>query len=161
MPKSLAPIQRPRNDPGEPYTGQAAAALKNRMIKARLQIIAALQRLGIPQHKWPGFVLAFYTNSQQREGYSESSFLPPFQFPVFERLHDSPEQWAKKADAAWQQHRDAFLEKCQAWVSEGVDEEIPPAKQPRGPCRKGRDAPLALRAEWAARRLSGEALATS
>jgi len=156
MPKSLAPIQRPQKDAGEPNTGQAAAALKNRTIKARLQIIDALQRLGIPHAKWPDFVRAFYTNPQEREGYSESVLPPSFQPPAFERLNESPEQWAKAADAAWQQHRDTFLEWCQSWVSEGVDEAIPPAKQTRGP-GKGRNAPPDVRAEWAARRLTGEA----
>ena len=159
MPKSLAPTQHPQKDAGEPNTGEAAAALKNRTIKARLQIIEALQRLGIPHSKWPDFVRAFHTNPQEREGYSESIFPPPFQPPVFERLNESPEQWAKSADAAWQQHRDAFLEKCPFWVSQGVDEDIPPAKATRGPGLKGRrrNAPPDVRAQWAARRLSGEA----
>ncbi|MGO9268706.1 MAG: hypothetical protein ACLQOO_00340 [Terriglobia bacterium] len=157
MPKSLAPTQHPQKDAGEPNTGEAAAALKNRTIKARLQIIEALQRLGIPHAKWPDFVRAFHTNPQEREGYTASVFPPSFQPPVFERLNESPEQWAKAADAAWQQHRNAFLEKCRAWVREGVDEEIPPAKMTRGPGRRGRNAPPDLRAEWAACRLSGKA----
>jgi hypothetical protein len=157
MPKSLSPSHRSQEDAGVPDTGEAAAAAKNRAIWARLQIINAFQRLRIPHNKWPDFVRAFHTNPQERQGYSESNQPLSFQPPAFDRLHESPEQWAKVADAAWHQHRNAFLEKCRLWVTLGVDEDIPPAKTTRGPGRKGRNAPPESRAEWAARRLSGAA----
>jgi hypothetical protein len=140
MPRSIAPIQPPQKDAGEPNTGEAAAAVKNRAIQARLQIINAFQRLRIPNSQWPDFVRAFYTNPQEREGYTESteSILPPsFQPPAFERLNESPEQWAKAADAAWQKHRNAFLEQCQFWVTVGVDEEILPRNRPAVLAGKG------------------------
>jgi len=74
-------------------------------------------------------------------------------------LRQSRDEWVKAADAAWQQHRDRFLKAVQFWVTNGVDEEIPPAKSTRGAGQKGRrlNTPPNLRFEWAARRLSGAA----
>jgi hypothetical protein len=101
----------------------------------------------------------FGTDPDEPTGYYDSLEPLSFQPPVFERLHESPQEWRKRADAAWQQHRDRFLEECQTWVSVGLDEEVPLAKSTRGTGRTGRrlNAPLALRIEWAARRLSGAA----
>ena len=72
---------------------------------------------------------------------------------------ESPEEWEKRVNAAWHRHITSFLEKIQYCVTTAQDEEIPPAKTTRGPGRKGRrlNAPLGLRFEWAARRLSGAA----
>lgn len=157
MPKSLAPSHHSRKDAGVPDTGEPAAAARNREIRVRLQIIEALQRLGIPHREWPDFVRAFYTNPQERQGYCASISPPSFQPPDFKRLNESLKEWAKAADAAWKQHRDDFMEKCQSWVTLGVDEEIPPEKKTRGPGRKGRrrNAPPGAHAEWSARRLCG------
>ena len=155
MAKSSAPIHGSQKDAGVPNTGDAAAAVKNRQIRARLQIIKALQRLKIPQGQWPDYVRTFFTNPQERQGYCSTILPPPFEPPVFERLDESPEQWAKAADAAWQKYRDDFLKQCQFWVTAGVDEEIPPMKTTRGPGRKGRNSPPELRANWAALRLIG------
>ena len=90
--------------------GDAAAAKKNREIKVRRQIIEAFQRLGIPQRDWPDFVRTFGTDPDEPTGYYDSLEPLSFQPPVFERLHESPQEWTKRADAAWQQHRDRFLE---------------------------------------------------
>lgn len=155
MPKTLAPSHHSRKDAGVPDTGEPAAAARNREIRARLQIIEAFQRLGIPHREWPDFVRTFYTNPQAREGYRASISPLPFQPPDFERLNESPAQWAKKADAAWKQYRDGLLKQWQSWVTAGVDEEIPPEKNIRGPGRSGRNAPPDAHAEWAARRLIG------
>jgi len=134
-------------------TGEAAAAKKNREIKARLQI----KRLGIPHREWPEFVRKFYTSQQERTEFCASNSPPLFQPPDFDRLNESLEEWAKAADAAWKQHRDRFMDTCRLWVTLGVDEEIPPAKNTRGPGRKGRrlNALPEARVEWAARRLNG------
>ena len=158
MPKSSAPTHRSQKDAAAPDTGEAAAAAKNRQISARLQIIEGLRRLGVPHLEWPDFVRTFCTNPQERQGYHASISPPSFQPPDFERLHESPEQWAKKADAAWQKHRDGVLKQWQSWATEGVDEEIPPTKNTRGPGRKWHrlNAPLDVRPDWAARRLMGE-----
>ena len=165
--RSTTRLNRPRLDPAPPrnsqdagaQTGDAAAAKKNREIKVRLQIIEAFRRLGIPQRDWPDFVQMFYTSPEERTEYCDSFEPLSFQPPVFDRLHESPPEWTKRADAAWKQHRDRFLEQCQFWVTAGVDEEIPLAKSTRGTGRTGRrlNAPPALRVEWAARRLSGAA----
>jgi hypothetical protein len=149
----------PRKDLGAQITGDAAAALKNREIRVRLQIIDALQRLGTPMSEWPDFVQTFYRNPQERTAYSDSFESLPFYPPIFDRLSQSPAEWVKVANTAWEQHRDRFLKQCQFGVIAGVDEEIPVAKSTRGPGRKGRrrNAALGLRFEWAARRLSGAA----
>jgi antitoxin (DNA-binding transcriptional repressor) of toxin-antitoxin stability system len=145
------------SDP-EQETGEVAAALKNRELSARLQIIGSLQRLGIPHSKWPDFVKSFYGNPQEGAGYSACIAPPPFQAPEFDQLKQSYEQWEKAADKAWKQHRKQFIQRfCQYAVTLGVDQEIPPAKRRRGTGRTGRNAPPRLRFEWAARRLSGAA----
>jgi hypothetical protein len=132
-------------------------ALKNRKIRLRLQIIDAFQRLGIPQREWPDFVRTFYASPQERTGFSDSFEPLPFQPPIFDRLVESLEEWTKMADIAWKRHRDRFVEECRFGRTVGVDEEIPVAKSTRGAGGKGRrrNAPLGLRFEWAARRLSG------
>jgi hypothetical protein len=130
---------------------------KNREIKVQHQIIEAFQSgWGFQHRAWPDFRM-FGTDSDEPIGRA----IPLSRFrsnPVFERLHESP-SGRRGADAAWQQHSDRFLEECQSWVSVGVDEEVPLAKSTRGTGRTGRrlNAPLALRIEWAARRLSGAA----
>jgi hypothetical protein len=74
----------------------------------------------------------------ERIEYSDSHEPPSFQPPVFDRLHEFPRAWTKRADAAWQQHRDHFLEQCQLLVTVSVDEDIPRAKSTRGTGRTGR-----------------------
>jgi len=145
-----------KKDVGAQNKGDAAVAKKNREIKVRHQIIEAFQRLGIPQRDQPDFVRTFNADPDEPTGYYDSLEPLSFQPPVFDRLHESPQEWTKRADAAWQQHRDRFLK---LWVTRGVDEEIPLTKSTRGTGRAGRrlNAPLALRVEWAARRLSGAA----
>lgn len=138
-------------------TGEAAAANKNREIRARLQIIGALQTLGIPQSQWPDFVRTFHTDPQARTEFEHSAIPPPFQPPDFDRLHESLQDWIKKSNAAWRQYQARFKEAEQAWITQGVDEEIPLAKSTRGTGRMGRNAALDLRYQWAARRLSGAA----
>lgn len=159
MPKSVPPTHRTPNHPEAPDTGEAVAAIKNRQIGVRLQIIAALQRLGIPQRQWPDFVRKFHTSPGEQAGYTESIQPPPFQPPDFERLKESLQEWAKRADAGWQQHRDTFMRLWESWVTLGVDEEIPPMKSTRGAGRKGSRTNAApdVRVEWAARRLAGDA----
>src|SRR5208283_5213144 len=89
--------------------------------------------------------------------YEQQATPDPFQAPAYDRLNESPQEWAKKADAAWRQHGDRFLKMCEFWVTAGVDEELPATKRTRGAGRKGRNAPPALRFEWAARRLMAAA----
>ena len=143
----------------QPVAGQLAAASKNREIRTRLLIIEALQRLGIPDSKWPDFVLKFHRNPQEHASLGQPASPPPFQPPDFDRPKQSPGQWEKAANAAWQQQRNRFLVECRFWVNIGLDEEIPLPKSTRGAGRKGRrlNAPPRLRFEWAARRLSGAA----
>ena len=156
-PPDQAPPGNARKDAGAPDTGQAAAAAKNRQTAVRLQIVEAFRQLGIPERELPDCVRSFCSNPEARKEYIESVDPPPFQPPAFDRLHQSPEEWTKLADAAWQGHRNDFLKRCQSWVTVGVDQEIPPAKSRRGPGQKGRNAPLDLRYQWAARRLNGAA----
>jgi hypothetical protein len=115
--------------------GQASAAAKNRKLEARVGIIQAFGSLGIPFNEWPDLVRAFYTNPSQRIEYNQSMTPAPFQAPEFDRLNQSPRDWGKIADRAWELHRNRFLQECKDWVSEGVDEEIR-LKQVRGPGKK-------------------------
>jgi hypothetical protein len=64
----------------------------------------------------------------------------------------------KAADAAWERHRNEFLQRRNYWVRVGVDEEIAEEKRPRGPGRtprKRNNSTVDLRYEWAALRLCG------
>ena len=144
-----------KKEPGAPTTGEPEAARKNRAIRAREQIIEGLQRQGIPYRDWPDVVRAFYTNPQERQGYSASISPLRFDPPPFDRLNETPEEWAKRADEAWRKHRDDFLKWINTFVALGVDEKIPPRKRTRGSRRKERNAPPDQRANWAARRLMG------
>ena len=89
MPESLEPIDRSETDTGPADTGEVAAAMKNRQISARLGIVDALQRLGIPPDRWPDFVREVYANPQERAGFGEFIEPPPFQIPIFDRLKES------------------------------------------------------------------------
>jgi hypothetical protein len=111
-----------KKDAGAQNKGDAAVAKKNRESKVRHQIIEAFQRLGIPQRDQPDFVRTFNADPDEPTGYYDSLEPLSFQPPVFDRLHESPQEWTKRADAAWQQHRDHFLK---LWGPRGVDEAIP------------------------------------
>jgi hypothetical protein len=136
--------------------GQAAAARKNRETQTRQQIVRALQSLG--KHsgiEWPDFIRDFCRVPSEQTEFTDCAILPPFQPPDFDRLNQSPEDWAKTANAAWEQHRDRFLQSCQAWVAAGVDEEIPAAKKVREPGiergARGKNAAMVRRYSWAAK----------
>ena len=143
--------------------GQAAAAARNREREARLRIIQVLCRLGFPHQQWPDFVRAFYANPQQRSQYHQFMTPPPFQAPAFDRLNQSPKEWGKVADRAWGLHRHRFLQDCEDWIREGVDEEIVEARPARGRGTKrpahlggrnrGPNTPIHRRYEWAAKYL--------
>jgi hypothetical protein len=146
--------------------GLAAAAGKNRERAARLDIVEGLRRLGTPYNQWPDFVRAFYTDPQQRIEYHQFMTPSSFQAPDFDRLNQSPQDWVKAADRAWELHRDKFLQEYTDWESAGVDEEIVEIKHARGPGKKvsaqlgledrgrGDNTPLGRRYEWAAKYLS-------
>jgi hypothetical protein len=142
--------------------GLAAAAEKNRERAARLLIIEAFGRLGIPYGQWPEFVRAFYTDQQQRIEYHQFVNPSPFQAPDFDRLNQSPRDWVKVADKAWELHRNGFLQKCKDWVNAGIDEDIVEVKRARGtgtkvPAlggrRRGDNTPINRRYGWAAKYL--------
>jgi hypothetical protein len=156
MPDSLESIACPEIPEEAHETGELAAALKNRQIAVRLQIIVAFQRLGTLYDRWPDFVRSFYENPQERAGFSELIEPPPFRIPTFDRLKESPKRWLKSVEADVHQHLTSFLEECQYCVTTAEDEEIPPAKSARGAGRKGRNASTDRRFEWAARRLRGD-----
>jgi hypothetical protein len=142
-------------------SGQAAAADQNRQHQARLEILQALQGQGLPFQHWPDLVRAYYRSSPQRRKSRQRIALPPFQPPPFDRLNESPEEWKKKSDAAWEQCRDQFLKRCEFWVQQGLDEKIGEAKRRRGigkaqSQRKRKNSPIERRYEWAAMRLCGE-----
>jgi hypothetical protein len=124
---------------GADAVGQAAAAEKNRQQEVRARIIQALSRLGIPYSEWPDFVQVYHTRGHDQSRYRQR--ISPFRFqpPAFDRLNQSPEEWASIANRGWEQHRERFLQGCKYWVEAGVDEEIQTAKRTRGP-RKGSGA---------------------
>ena len=141
--------------------GQRAAAEKNREREARFGIIQALSRLH-PYHQWPDFVQAFYTDPGQRTEYHQFIAPSPFQAPRFDRLNQSPKDWSKLADSAWERHRNRFLRAFESWVRAGVDEEIgekrvrSPGNRPPGEAksrRRGANTPIDRRYEWAAKYL--------
>ena len=141
--------------------GQAASAKKNRQNEIRDRIVEALLLAGISCSQWPDCVQVHYLEMRDRHRFRQLRLPSPFQSPAFDRLNQSPEEWAKIADKAWERHRNWFLLKCEDWVKAGVDEEIPQAKRlrDRGKAaaafpssrRSGANTPLNQRYEWAAR----------
>ena len=111
-------------------SGQALAAEKNRERNARLGIIGALQKLGIPQSQWPAYIRDYHR--QPAPPFRHRVSPRPFQPPVFDRLSQSAQDWRKTADQAWKKHRDQFLEGCEFWERIGVDEKIVQTQRPRG-----------------------------
>jgi hypothetical protein len=163
LPRKVAAKAKKRKPRRQGVEGLAAAAEKNRELEARLRIIAAFGRLGISHNQWPNFVRAFYADPQQRIEFHQFMTPSPFQPPDFDRLKESPQDWVKVADGAWELHRNRFLQECEDWVSAGVDEEIVEVKRARGTgkkapahiggLRRGGNTPFDLRYEWAAKYL--------
>lgn len=157
-----ANTKKPPGPPRQSGFGQAAAAEKNREREARFRIVQALNRLSIPIAHWPDCVQAFYIDPSQRTEYHQSIAPSPFQAPKFDRLNQSPKEWAKLADSAWARHRNRFLQTFPSWVAAGVDEEIV-EKRVRGPGKKppakaksrrrGDNTTIDQRYEWAAQYL--------
>lgn len=143
--------------------GEAAAAKKNRQRETRLRIIEGFARVGIPYEQWPDFVREYYGGPAQRTQYHHAALPSPFQAPAFDRLNQSAEDWAKIADRGWELHRKKFLDRCEYWVKKAVDEEIAEKKATRSPGgrkatqsgspKRGTNAPVKLRYEWAAKYL--------
>jgi hypothetical protein len=155
------PGGNPSSPPAAPVrdSWQAAAARKNRELRVRVSIIRAMRNLGAAYYRiWPDFVRE-YVNLQNRSEFRQPISPPSFQPPVFDRLNQSLEEWAKAADAAWQRDRDRFLQGSQFWVNTGLDGEIPTAKRSRGPrahagnVRRGGNTAVSRRIEWAAKYL--------
>lgn len=145
--------------PEDSAEGQVSAAQKNRETQTRRRIVQALGWLGADfRTQWPDFVREFYRDPLKQTVFEDCALPPPFQPPDFDRLNQSPKDWAKVANAAWSQHRGRFLQSCQAWVEAGVDEEIPAAKQIRGPGitskgERGKNTVFERRYVWAAKYL--------
>jgi hypothetical protein len=72
---------------------QAATAEQNRQHQAGLEIVQALQRLGIPDPQWPELVRAYYRSSPQRIASRQRISPRAFRPPPFDRLNESPEEW--------------------------------------------------------------------
>jgi len=144
--------------------GEAAVAKKNRQRETRLRIIEGFTRVGLSYDQWPDFVREYYADPGQRTQYHQAACPNPFQAPAFDRLNQSAEDWAKVADKECERHRNKFLEQCEYWVQAGVDEEIEKVKALRGPGsrkpaqvgspKRGTNAPVERRYEWAARYLA-------
>lgn len=139
--------------------GQAAAARKNRETRTRQQIVRALESLGSAfRTAWPGFVREFCRDPVEQTIFNDCALPPPFLPPEFDRLNQTPEEWAKAANAAWDQFRERYLQSCHDWVVTGVDEEIPATRTVRGPRSKpkrerGKNTVLERRHLWAAKYL--------
>jgi hypothetical protein len=132
---------------------QKAGMAANRQNMARAAILAALDRLKIPEKRWPEFVLDYRARQAQypkfRQRLQPAHFVPP----IFDPLNQSSGDWVKSADAAWAKHRDQFLEKREFWKEVGVDAEIPPSR----PVRVSGKTPSTIqRYNWAAMRLCGD-----
>jgi len=141
--------------------GTGAAASKNRETQSRQQIVKALQSLGGEfSTKWPDFVREFCCDPREQSVFKDYAIPPPFQPPDFDRLNQSPEAWVRAATAKWQQYCANFLRSCRNSVVDGVDDEIPSAKQVRGPGiksggKRGKNTILERRYVWAAKYLLG------
>ena len=139
---------------------QAAAAKQNRTLALRTSILGALQSLDATRcGEWPDFVVAF---SKDNGPPCEQCASPePFQPPDYDPLNQSPADWAKMANVKWQEHRDAFLARCEFWAATGVDDAIPPLKRVReasratGKGRRGSNSAIERRYVWAAKYLLG------
>ena len=163
LPRKLAAKAKEPEPRRQDVVGQAAAAERNCEREARLRLIQVLCRSGIRQDQWPDFVRTFYADPQQRTEYHQFMTPPVFQAPEFDRLNQSAKNWLKVADKAWDLHRNRFLQDCEDWVREGLDEEIVEAtptrgrgtKQPAhvGGRNRGKNTPINRRYEWAAKYL--------
>jgi hypothetical protein len=109
LPRKVAAKAKNRKPRRQGVEGLAAAAEKNRELEARLRIITAFGRLGISHNQWPDFVRAFYADPQQRIEFHQFMTPSPFQPPDFDRLKESPQDWVKVANGAWELHRNRFL----------------------------------------------------
>lgn len=163
LPRKPSQEAKQPEPPRQGIQGEAAAAGKNREREARLRIIDAFGRIGLSYRQWPDFVQAFYSDPLQRIEYRQFMMPSPFQAPDFDRLNQSPKDWVRVADQAWEVHRKKFLQECEDWVSAGVDEPIAEVKCARGTGKKasargggrrrGGNTPMDRRYEWAARYL--------
>jgi len=126
---------------------------KNREQKARDEIVGALQRLKVAVGQWPEYVQEHLRQPDPR--FNHPIAPSPFQPPVFDRLNQSPADWQKAADQAWQKHRESFLKGCEFWTESDVDAAISTDKRTRGTGKKRRNALPSLRFEWAARKIAG------
>ena len=131
---------------------QKAGIVANRQNIARAAILAALDRLKIPEDRWPEFVQDYKARQAQHTKFRQRLHPPPFAPPVFDPLNQSTDDWVKSADAAWAKHRDQFLEKREFWRRVGVDAEISPSKQ----ARAGKTPSVTQRYDCAAMRLCGD-----
>jgi hypothetical protein len=106
--------------------------------------VAAFERLGIHRDEWPSFV-------QVPDGPELEDFKVPLPFcaPEFRRFHQTPQEWSALADAAWEAHREKFLEEHRSWVEVGIDPAVQEERRARGPGAR-------LRYEWAALWLVGK-----
>lgn len=141
--------------------GHAAAAEENRKQLARVAIVEAIARLGIPRSQWPDFIEAHNRSVPHPTPFRQLISPARFKPPVFDRLNESPREWKKKANAMWAKHRDEFLQGVEVWVKYGVDEKVA-EKSVRGPGKSQRprtrqNTVTELRYEWAALRSCGEA----
>jgi hypothetical protein len=143
-------------------SGQVAAVKGDRANHERASIVRALEKMGPDFAKrWPDFVVDFSRNRNQHSEYQQPVWPGCFQPPAFDRLNQSPAEWKRIADRAWEEHRDGFLKECQFWETAGLDEEIPPAKRMRGPRatigrgKRRNNSVVELRHAWAAKRLLG------
>jgi hypothetical protein len=132
---------------------QKAGIVANRQNTTRAAILAALDRLRIPEDRWPEFVRDYKARQAQHTKFRQRLHPPPFAPPVFDPLNQSTGDWVQAADAAWAKHRDQFLAKRQFWRNVGVDAEIPPPKQARV---SGKTLSITQRYDCAARRLCGD-----
>jgi hypothetical protein len=110
---------------------QKAGIVANRQNTTCAAILAALDRLELPEDRWPEFVRDYKARQSNHTKFRQRLHPPPFAPPIFDPLNQSTGDWVKAADAAWAKHRDQFLKKREFWKKVGVDAEIPPSRQAR------------------------------
>jgi hypothetical protein len=145
-------------DPPQQGRGEEWAAKKNRREAVRTHIVEALQSIESDRAKWPEYIRIWFSQAATRPRFSNKVLLRPFQAPPFDRLSTSIDEWRQRANRAWEQHLNEFIEAQRRNEELGFDEIIPQPKRTRGrgKGKQRKNADAVLRYEWAARKLIGE-----
>jgi hypothetical protein len=129
---------------------ESEAVILNQRREAQQNIIAALRNLGIDRNQWPRCVQP-PDWPENRQTFQLAAFQPPH----FEGLHQSPDDWKRKATKAFEEYLDEQVRKLEFWIATNVEIGSGEAARFRGSGKTERNANIEERYKWAALRLSG------